>query len=110
MMTSSIGASGGVGEQQVSEWLYVWNGHYSCLPLCMSCPSIDQSENQALDLSQALDEPVEEVSWKVLWMICMMMKEMKMLLLIVILILFNHDDDDDDDDSSSNDDALHVSD
>ena len=71
----------------------------------MSCPSIDQSENQALDLSQALDEPVEDVSWKVLWMICiMMMKEMmkimmlvmKMLLLIVILMLFNHDDDDDD--------------
>ena len=93
-MTSSIDASGGVGEQQVSEWLYVCNGHYSCLPICMSCPSIDQSEHQALDLSQALDEPVEEVSWKVLWMICMMM----MMLLIVILILFNHDDDDDSDD------------
>ena len=70
---------------------------------------IDQSENQALDLSQALDEPVEEVGWKVLWMICMMM-----MLLIVILILFNHDNDDDDidddDDDKSNDDALHVSD
>ena len=72
----------------------------------MSCSSIDQSENQALDLSQALDEPVEVVSWKVLWMICMMM-----MLLIVILILFNNDDDDiDDDDNSSNYDALHVSD
>ena len=103
-MTSSIGASGGVGEQQVSEWLYVCNGHNLCLPICMSCPSIDQSENQALDLSQALDEPVEEVSWKVLWMICMMM----MMMEILISILFNHDDNDDDD--SSNDDALHVSD
>ena len=107
-MTSSIGASGGVGEQQVSDWLYVCNGHNSCLPICMSCPSIDQSENQTLDLSQALDEPVEEVSWKVLWMICMMMMMvMKMLLLNVILILFNHDDDDDD---SDDDDALFVSD
>ena len=105
-MTSSIGASGGVGEQQVSEWLYVCNGHNSCLSICMSCPSIDQSENQALDLSQALDEPVEEVSWKVLWMICIMMMMMLMkMLLIVILIFFNHDDDSDDDD-----DALHVSD
>ena len=108
-MTSSIGASGGVGEQQVSDWLYVCNGHYSCLPICMSCPSIDQSENQALDLSQALDELVEEVSWKVLWMIgMMMMVMMMMMLLIVILILFNHDNDDDSD--NDDDDALHVSD
>ena len=99
-MTSSIGASGGLGEQQVSDWLYVCIGHYSCLPIFMSCPSIDRSiiKWESHEVFAWFESSTRWTSGR---------SELKSAL----NDLYDDDDDDDDDDGDKDiydDDAFHV--